>query len=332
VAEEFRERERLDRELRGTRKRSALPLVAGVVIALIAGGGAFYFVGQMTEPEAGDTVATDTPEPAPTPAPTTSGPLPPPAARPDTSPPPPPPPPLSTYRDPLKSGGMGPELVRLPGATFVMGSDDGATDERPAHEVTLAPFSIGRFEVSFAEYDRFARATKRERPNDQWGRGSQPVINVSWNDAVAYARWLSQETGQNYRLPTEAEWEYAARGGAVGRYWWSEYDDKPYAVCSDCDFRNPNPDRAVAVEQMPANPYKLHNTAGNVHEWVADCYVAGYDGAPTDGRARGGSCRQRVLRGGSYLSPKQAVRPAARARMAAGTTQFDIGFRVVRDE
>lgn len=334
VAEDFRERERLDRELRGSKKkRSALPLVAGVVVALVAGGGAFYFVGQMTGPEGGDTVVTDTTDtPAPPPAPAMSEPITPPAARPDPSPPPPPPPPLSTYRDPLKGGGQGPEMVRLPGATFVMGSDDGAADERPAHEVTLAPFSIGRFEVSFAEYDRFVRATKGERPSDQWGRGSQPVINVSWNDAVAYTRWLSQETGQNYRLPTEAEWEYAARGGAVGRYWWNEYDDKPYAVCSDCDFRQPNPDRAVAVEQMPANPYKLHNTAGNVHEWVADCYVAGYDGAPTDGRARGGSCRQRVLRGGSYLSPKQAVRPAARTRMAAGTTQFDIGFRVARDE
>jgi formylglycine-generating enzyme required for sulfatase activity len=157
-------------------------------------------------------------------------------------------------------------------------------------------------------------------------RLDHPVVQVAYPDAAAYARWAGR------RLPTEAEWEYAARGGAVGRYWWNEYDDKPYAVCSDCDFRQPNPDRAVAVEQMPANPYKLHNTAGNVHEWVADCYVASYGGAPTDGSARGGSCRERVLRGGSYLSPKQAVRPAARTRMAAGTTQFDIGFRVARDE
>ncbi|MDX1593324.1 MAG: SUMF1/EgtB/PvdO family nonheme iron enzyme, partial [Gammaproteobacteria bacterium] len=254
------------------------------------------------------------------------------ADRPDPSPPPPPPPPLSTYSDTLTSGIAGPEMVRLPGGTFVMGSTTGGPDEQPPHEVTVAPFSIGTQEVSFAQYDRFARATDRERPADQWGRGSQPVVNVSWHDAVAYTEWLSEETGENYRLPTEAEWEYAARGGATGNFWWAEYDDKAYAICTGCDFRNPNPDRPVSVEKMPENPYKLHNAAGNVHEWVADCYVAGYANAPTDGSARTGRCRERVIRGGSYLSQKSQVRPAARSHMLAEAMQFDIGFRVARDE
>jgi len=338
VAEDFRERERLDREIRTEKKKkSSLPLVAGVVVALIAGGGAFYMVGQMAEPEEpGDEVVTTTPGTTPSPVPETrpdtSAPLTPPAAQPGTSPAPPPPPPLSIYRDKLSDGTSGPQMVRLPGATYVMGSTRGAEDERPAHKVTVAPFSIGTYEVSFAEYDKFSRATKHERPNDQWGRGSQPVINVSWGDAIAYTKWLSKETGQAYRLPTEGEWEYAARGGATGNYWWPEYDDKTYAVCVGCDFRNPNPDRPVSVEKMSANPYKLLNAPGNVQEWVADCYMPTYDGAPTDGSARTWNCPTRVLRGGSYLSRKAEVRPAARSRMKSGALQFDIGFRVARDE
>ncbi len=338
VAEDFRERERLDREIRTEKKKkSSLPLVAGLVVALIAGGGAFFMVGQMAGPE-DDEVTKTGPDTAPLPdsqpvtRPDSSGTVTPPAPQADLSPAPPAPPPLSTYRDKLSDGTSGPQMVRLPGATYVMGSNRGADDERPSHEVTVAPFSIGTYEVSFSDYDKFARATKRERANDQWGRGSQPVINVTWNDAVAYTKWLSKETGQKYRLPTEAEWEYAARGGAVGNYWWPEYDDKAYGVCTDCDYRNPNPDRPASVEKMPANPYKLHNAPGNVQEWVADCYMPTYDGAPTDGSARTWSCPTRVLRGGSYLSRKTEVRPAARSRTKAGALQFDIGFRVARDE
>jgi formylglycine-generating enzyme required for sulfatase activity len=310
-----------------------MPLVAGLVVALIAGGGAFFLVGEMGSEKPEDEVAT-TPSPTPTPAsrPDDSVPFTPPAAKPDTSPAPPPPPPLSTYRDKVSGNGQGPQMVRLPGATFVMGSDRGGDDERPTRKVTVAPFSIGIHEVSFAEYDKFARATKRERPRDEWGRGSQPVVNVSWEDADAYTKWLSKETGQTYRLPTEAEWEYAARGGATGDFWWAEYDDKAYAVCADCDYRNPDPDRPVSIEKMPANPYKLHNAAGNVQEWVADCYMPTYDGAPSDGSARTWKCATRVLRGGSYLSRKTAVRPAARARISVNAKQFDIGFRVARDE
>ena len=338
VAEEFRERERLDREIR-SEKKSPLPLVAGLVVALIAGGGAFFLVGEVAEetPEDGVTEPGTGSTPGAPQVATPSVPYTPPATTPgtapaETSPPPPPPPPLSTYSDKLSNGTSGPQMVRLPGGTFVMGSNSGEDHETPPHEVTVPPFSIGIHEVSFAQYDLFARATKRERPQDQWGRGSQPVINVSWDDAVAYTKWLSKETGENYRLPTEAEWEYAARGGATGNFWWAEYDDKAYAVCAGCDFRNPTPDRPVSVEKMPANPYKLHNAVGNVQEWVQDCYMPTYDGAPSDGSARTWQCPTRVLRGGSYLSRKAEVRPAARSRLVASGLQFDVGFRVARDE
>jgi formylglycine-generating enzyme required for sulfatase activity/serine/threonine protein phosphatase PrpC/CRP-like cAMP-binding protein/rhodanese-related sulfurtransferase len=336
VAEEFRERERIDREIRGEKKKSPLPLVAGLVVALIAGGGAFFLVGEVAEEKPGDEV-TSTETPPPDSAPIVATPTPPPATSTGApvvaaSPPPPPPPPLSTYSDKLSNGTSGPQMVRLPGATFVMGSNSGEDHETPPREVTVPPFSMGIREVSFAEYDLFARATKRDRPSDQWGRGSQPVINVSWEDADAFTKWLSEETGESYRLPTEAEWEYAARGGATGNYWWAEFDDKAYAVCADCDFRNPNPDRPVSVEKMPANPYKLHNAAGNVQEWVQDCYMPTYDGAPSDGSARVWQCPTRVVRGGSYLSRKTEVRPAARSRLVATGVQFDVGFRVARDE
>ncbi len=348
VAEEFRERERLDREIRGEKKKSPLPLVAGLVVALIAGGGAFFLVGEVAEEEPDNTlVATDPATPATVTPPVTTPSTPPSTSastptqaqtpapnqpRPDLSPPPPPPPPLSTFRDKLSNGTSGPAMVRLPGATFVMGSATGEDHETPPREVTVQPFSIGIHEVSFADFDQFVRATKRERPQDQWGRGSQPVINVSWEDAVAYTKWLSKETGENYRLPTEAEWEYAARGGATGNFWWAEFDDTAYAVCAGCDFRNPTPDRPVSVEKMPANPYKLHNAAGNVQEWVQDCYMPTYDGAPKDGSARTWQCPTRVLRGGSYLSRKEEVRPAARSRLVASGVQFDVGFRIARDD
>jgi formylglycine-generating enzyme required for sulfatase activity len=186
--------------------------------------------------------------------------------------------------------------------------------------------------VTFQEYDNYVRATGASRPSDQTrGRGSNPVINVSWEDAVAYTRWLSKETGKTYRLPTEAEWEYAARGGREVGIWWDLYDDEVHARCANCDFRNPNPDRPVSVERFPGHPYRLHNTSGNVKEWVQDCYVRGYSGAPADGRARGGSCSERVVRGGSYLSQMQELRASARSRLNGSVTSFEIGFRVVRE-
>ena len=130
---------------------------------------------------------------------------------------------FEVFHDTLKDGSPGPEMVRLPGGSFRMGDIQGAgnSDERPVHDVTIAAFAMGRYEVSFDEYDRFADATGRQRPNDRgWGRGRRPVINVSWKDATAYTGWLSQQTGYDYRLPSEAEWEYAARAGSEMKYWW----------------------------------------------------------------------------------------------------------------
>jgi formylglycine-generating enzyme required for sulfatase activity len=141
----------------------------------------------------------------------------------------------------LKPNYLEPEMQLIPAGSFRMGNiQDGAKggepDELPVHNVTLTQaFEIGVYEVTFAEYDLFCEATKREKPKDNgWGRDKHPVINISWDDAVSYAQWLSSQTGKKYRLPSEAEWEYAARGGKETRFWWGNDPQKDMANCGDC--------------------------------------------------------------------------------------------------
>ena len=223
--------------------------------------------------------------------------------------------PGKVFRDALKSGGEGPEMVVLPTGSFRMGDLSGAgdDDEKPVRRVTISrPIAMGRYEVTFDDYDRFADATTGvDRPNDRgWARGTRPVINVSQEDAKAYAVWLSEQTGKRYRLPSEAEWEYAARSGTTTRYSWGDsincnqarYGRRtansersiPVGECSD-SF-----DGTVAVSRFAANPFGLHDMHGNVWEWVEDCY-GDYADAPTDDSARTGCDNSRaVLRGGSW--------------------------------
>ncbi len=239
-----------------------------------------------------------------------------------------------TLRDRLRGGGEGPEMVLLPGGSFLMGDHRAVLNDEatPAHKVTVSPLAVSRTEVSFAEYDLFARATALPLPDDKgWGRGGQPVINVSWDDAVAYAKWLSRQSGQTYRLPSEAEWEYAARGGSDERHWWGFTLEQGRAVCFDCgspwDGRRPAP-----VGSLGANPFGLHDTAGNVMEWVQDCFNPNYQGAPVDGSAwLRGDCEQRVVRGGAYNKPSSSLRNSARAKMPLEARLQMLGFRVVRE-
>ncbi|WP_256091553.1 formylglycine-generating enzyme family protein [Candidatus Thiosymbion oneisti] len=251
-----------------------------------------------------------------------------------------------TFRDPLRIGGTGPEMVRLPGGSFLMGSPKGeperVSDESPPHQVTVRAFAIGRTEVRFVDYDRFAEATGREKPDDEgWGRGDQPVINVSWRDAQAYAAWLSEQTGHSYRLPSEAEWEYAARAGTSTPFWTGDcihtdqanynggYDYKGCGAKTDVYRR-----RTVPVGSLPANGFGLHEMAGNVWEWVEDCWHDSYAGAPADGsawlQAGGGDCARRVLRGGGWYFNPRWLRSALRLRNAAGGANFVVGIRLAR--
>jgi formylglycine-generating enzyme required for sulfatase activity len=221
-----------------------------------------------------------------------------------------------------------PELVVLPPGQFKMGADDGFPSEAPAHEVAIpAAIAIGRDPVTFAEWDAcVADGGCAYRPGDQgWGRETRPVINVSWNDAQAYLGWLSKTTNQHYRLPSEAEWEYATRAGTTTAYWWDDDPGEGHAICADCSSLKPVSTEPVA--SLPPNPFGLYGMAGNVAQWVQDCWTESY----TDAVASSGACKTRVLRGGSFKSDARYVRVSARTRQDADFRYYANGFRVARD-
>jgi len=243
------------------------------------------------------------------------------------------------FSDPLRDGGEGPELVVIRAGSFRMGSNDGDSDEKPPHEVTISQaFALGRTEVTFEEYDRFCAATGRSKPADEgWGRGTRPVINVSWEDAQAYARWLSEQTGETYRLPSEAEWEYAARAGTTTAYWWGDQASREYAnYGTDAGLggfaqRRDRWEYTAPVGPFQTNDFGLHDMHGNVWEWVEDCWNDSYQGAPTDGSAwKQGECQRRVLRGGSWSNYPRYLRSANRVRVNSGLRSIYYGFRVAR--
>ncbi|MCG6870595.1 MAG: SUMF1/EgtB/PvdO family nonheme iron enzyme [Gammaproteobacteria bacterium] len=231
-----------------------------------------------------------------------------------------------------------PEMVRVPAGEFEMGDLQGGgnSDERPIRTVRFAkPFAIGRYEVTFAEFDRFAKGKGIDPPNDRgWGRGNRPVVNVSWEAAKKYATWLSEQTGKRYRLPTEAEWEYAARAGTRTAYWWGNDVGRNRANCDGCGSRWDDKQTAP-VGSFPANPFGLSDTAGNVWEWVQDCWHENYQGAPEDGskpwgEEDGGVCQRRVLRGCSWSYGPGFLRSAYRW-FYPGFWDNYWGFRLAQD-
>lgn len=223
-------------------------------------------------------------------------------------------------------------MMALNPARFVMGHRSGS-NTRPTRTVNLDAFRIGIHEVTFSEYDRYAQATGARRPDDfGFGRGNRPVVDVTWDEALAYTRWLTRTTGRRYRLPSEAEWEYAARAGTDTNFWWGSTPVAGMAVCMECgsawDRRSTAP-----VGSLAANPFGLHDTAGNAAEWVADCYRPNYLGAPDDGRpVEREGCRERVVRGGSWASPAASLRSHDRRGYAPSTRTSQIGFRVAADD
>ena len=231
-----------------------------------------------------------------------------------------------------------PEMVVVPAGEFMMGSPPSEEDRRdsegPVHRVTIAePFAAGKYEVTFEEWDACVGGggCGGYRPDDEgWGRGSRPVINVSWEDAQAYAAWLSGKTGENYRLLSEAEWEYAARAGTTTRYHWGDDIGRNRANCDD-DVCGDSWDYTAPVGSFAANGFGLHDVHGNVWEWVEDCWNDSYAGAPTDGSAwESGNCDLRVLRGGSWHGVPRDLRAAYRFWGGTGIRLGIIGFRVAR--
>ena len=221
-----------------------------------------------------------------------------------------------------------PELVIVPSGSFMMGSDDADSDEQPVHEVTIPyRFAVGKYEVTFSEFDAcVSDGGCSHRPDDQgWGRGDRPVINVSWNDAQEYVRWISLETGESYRLLSESEWEYVARADTTTAYHFGSGISS-----SQANFER-NVGKTVSVGSYPANSFGLHDVHGNVWEWVEDCLNGDYHGAPSDGSAWvGGDCGYRVLRGGSWYNGSWNLRSADRSRDTSGNRVNDDGFRVAR--
>jgi formylglycine-generating enzyme required for sulfatase activity len=226
-------------------------------------------------------------------------------------------------------------MVVIPAGEFMMGSpedEEGRRDnEGPQHLVTIErPFALGRYPVTFEEYDVFCEQTHRKKPEDRaWGRGRRPVINVSWKDATAYCAWLSERTSIRYRLPSEAEWEYACRAGSRAAYAFGETIDEKQA-----NFY-PNVKMTSDVGAYPANAFKLFDMHGNVWEWCLDHYQGSYEGAPADGSPLllSEAAGDRVLRGGSWFLDARHARAASRSRNDPGERDgVSVGFRCARGQ
>ena len=260
-----------------------------------------------------------------------------------------------TFRDPLRSGGEGPEMVVVPAGSFLMGSpsDEGGRfdDEGPVHRVTIGEaFAVGVYEVTREEFERFVGATGYAAGNGcytieggEWGKrtggnwrdpgyrqsGEHPVVCVSWADAYAYVAWLTRESGAEYRLLSEAEWEYVARGGAeTARYYWGEGETEQCRHANGADANtefdwkiacNDGHARTAPVGSYTKNRFGLSDVLGNVWEWVEDCWNDSYAGAPADGTAwKQGNCNTRVLRGGSWIVAPRYLRSADRSWSTSG--------------
>lgn len=237
------------------------------------------------------------------------------------------------FRDALRGGGQGPLMTWVPAGSFTMGNPLSLTsDERPEHSVTIKSFAIGVHEITVGDYRKFAQATGAKMPKlgPMAEQNDIPITFLSWNDALAYAKWLSQQTGKEYSLPSEAQWEYAARAGTSTPYWWGRGIGRGNAHCFACDT-GLDPRQPTAVGRFKANPFGLHDTAGNAQEWVYDCFHSSYDGAPGDGGVfEGGDCSVRVLRGGGYGSGPDRLTNSARDKLRVERGNDQSGLRVVR--
>lgn len=228
-----------------------------------------------------------------------------------------------------------PEMLEVPGGTFTMGAPDDADAQqgKPQHAVRVPAFRLGATEVTFAQYDEFAHATGRPLPQDDGlGRGERPAVNIDRADMLAYIAWLNRTSGETgFRLPSEAEWEYAARAGTTTGFYWGDDPDPDRANTRTNRGRDTFPQTAP-VRSFPPNPWGFYDMAGNVWELTADCLAADYVGAPTDGDARTvPGCFAHMARGGDYSSSRRGQRPTARVAAGDSFRSTSLGFRVAQD-
>ncbi|MCK5718606.1 MAG: SUMF1/EgtB/PvdO family nonheme iron enzyme [Thiomargarita sp.] len=239
--------------------------------------------------------------------------------------------PGNIIRDALKDGSLGPEMVVIPSGEFQMGDiqANGYSDELPIHSIAINHFTIGRYEITFEQYDYFAEATGRNKPDDNsWGRNNRPVINVSVVDAMDYADWLSEQTGYHYRLPTESEWEYTARADTKTDYWWGNRAGENQAVCKNCGSQWDNKKTAPVGSLLP-NQFGLYDTVGNVWEWTCSIYHSQYTGQEQQ-CAINFDGDKLVIRGGAWYNNIENSRVASRNWIDATTQFYGFGFRLVR--
>ncbi len=241
------------------------------------------------------------------------------------------------FCDRLQDGSEGPTMVIIPGGRFLMGSpveELQRNDDERQHEVEVASFALGKHAVTFEEYDRFVIAIDRKKPSDRnWGRGRRPAINITWFDAMAYAEWLSRQTGQDYRLPTEAEWEYACRAGTTTPFSFgttisieqANYDGN---YVYDEGQKGMYREKTVEVDQFPVNAWGLYEVHGNVWEWTGSEYDESYGGAELRVVSNPNSGGHRVLRGGSWDDEPERLRSAARIWIAPRLRYDYAGFRL----
>ncbi len=231
--------------------------------------------------------------------------------------------------DQAPAGVDAPLLVVIPGGEFQMGSSWKA-EEQPTHKVSIPrAFAMSVHEISVAEFLRFCQTTHTTCPTARWPQDDYPVVDVSWRDAEAYAHWLTHVTGHRYRLPSEAEWEYAARAGST-----TVYPGGDELLLTDARFSAQRQESAplpISDHSINRNRFRLAHMLGNVREWVQDAWRQSYLGAPTDGTARTGGTDERVVRGGSYADQAIDLRSASRAHLPADSRDAVTGFRVVRE-
>ena len=218
-----------------------------------------------------------------------------------------------------------PEMVSIPGGTFAMGSDDDLS-EKPIHRVTIKPFAISKFPITVREWNAcLAAKSCTYLPT---GKDDAPVANLSRADAQQFVDWLSKVTQKQFRLPSEAEWEYAARGGTKTKFWWGDQLQANTANCKGCNEPY-DTSQPLKVGSFKPNSFGLYDMGGTVHQWVADCWHKNYQGAPSDGSAWvDNDCRSYVIRSGSWKNDPSYVRPSSRDYYDTGVRYPTHGLRV----
>ena len=223
------------------------------------------------------------------------------------------------------TGKLSPEMVSIPGGTFAMGSDDDLS-EKPIHRVTIKPFAISKFPITVREWKTCVAANSCTYVPT--GEDDAPVANLSWADTQQFVDWLSKATQKTFRLPSEAEWEYAARGGTKTKFWWGDQLRSDMVNCKGCNEPY-DPSRPLKVGSFKPNPFGLYDMGGNIDQWMADCWHKNYQGAPSEGSPWvDNDCLSHVIRSGSWKNDPSYVRPSNRDHYDTDVRYPTHGFRV----